>query len=72
MTEAMKALKAKGTTPLFLAGKDGWTLLQHRNSVNPLMNLDGDTISKLNANEMRWDEIHALTDQYNALESWAK
>ena len=72
MTEAMKALKAKGTTPLFLAGKNGWTLLQHRNSVNPLMNLDGDTISKLDANEMRWDEVPALTDQYNALESWAK
>lgn len=72
MTEAMKTLKAKGKTPLFLAGKDGWTLLQHRNSVNPLMNLDGDTIAKLNANETRWDAIPALSDQYNALESWAK
>ncbi|MDO5672943.1 MAG: ABC transporter substrate-binding protein [Actinomycetaceae bacterium] len=72
MTDALKKLKAAEVTPLYLAGKDGWTLLQHRNAANPLMNLDGDTIGKLNKNELRWDEIPALTDQYTALEGWAK
>lgn len=72
MTAAMGKLKAAGITPLYLAGKDGWTLLQHRNSVNPLMNLSGDVISKLNKNEVRWDAISELTDQYTALEGWVK
>lgn len=72
LTAAMGKIKAAGVTPLYLAGKDGWTLLQHRNAVNPLMNLSGDTIAKLNKNEVRWDAIGELTDQYNALESWVK
>lgn len=72
MTQAMGALKNAGVTPLYFAGKDGWTLLQHRNSVNPLMNLDGDTIGKLNKNEIRWDEIPALQEQYAAVEQWVK
>ncbi|MBB1482385.1 carbohydrate ABC transporter substrate-binding protein [Tessaracoccus sp. MC1865] len=69
-TETMGKLKAHNVTPLYLAGQDGWTLLQHRNAVNPLMNLEGDTIAKLNANEMRWDEVPALQAQYRALETW--
>lgn len=71
-TATMTTLKGAGVTPLYLAGKDGWTLLQHRNAVNPLMNIDADTIKGLNSNTKRWDEIPALKDQYTALEEWAK
>lgn len=72
LTAAMTTLKGAHVTPLYLAGKDGWTLLQHRNAVNPLMNITSDTIKELNANTKRWDDIPALKDQYTALESWAK
>lgn len=72
LTAAMGKLKAAGVTPLYLAGKDGWTLLQHRNSANALMNLSGDTIAKLNKNEVRWDAVPELKDQYEALQGWVK
>ncbi|RRC94574.1 ABC transporter substrate-binding protein [Schaalia canis] len=72
LTAAMKTLKDSGVAPLYLAGKDGWTLLQHRNATNPLMNLSGDTIGKLNSNSIRWDAIPELKDQYTALAQWAE
>ena len=70
---ALKTFKGKGKTPLYLAGKDGWTLLQHRNSVNPIMvESDPEAPGKLSSNSIRWDSIADLNTQYAALGDWAK
>ena len=72
MTEAFEAIKADGVTPLYLAGKDGWTLLQHRNSVNAgFFAADADVATKLATNETEWQEVDGFDEQYTALAEWS-
>jgi len=73
LTSDMEAIKAAGKTPLFLAGKDGWTLLQHRNSVNALMFKSNKNVaSELEKNTLTWAKAPGFDEQYTALAGWAK
>lgn len=70
---ALKAVKAKEKTPLFLAGKDGWTLLQHRNSVDADFVADNaDIATQLATNKATWSQTAGFTQQYQALADWSK
>jgi raffinose/stachyose/melibiose transport system substrate-binding protein len=72
LTSGFQAIKAKGVTPLFLAGKDGWTLLQHRNAVNALMfKSDPQVATKLATNTLTWPQAPVVADSYQALAQWA-
>ncbi|MFI6059716.1 ABC transporter substrate-binding protein [Streptomyces sp. NPDC051286] len=69
----LKKVKAAGATPLYLAGKDGWTLLQHRSAVNAdFLGADLDLAPKLDANQVKWNEIPGFTQEYQALAGWVK
>jgi raffinose/stachyose/melibiose transport system substrate-binding protein len=71
MTSALRTIKANGTTPLFLAGKDGWTLLQHRNAVNAAMfKADPAVAAKLASNTLLWPQAPGLLASYSALSAW--
>lgn len=68
---ALAKIEKSGVTPLFIAGKDGWTMLQHRNAVfYTLTKDDPDVWKKLNENKTRFDELPAFTSQYEQLQSW--
>ncbi|WP_406448301.1 ABC transporter substrate-binding protein [Streptomyces sp. NBC_00876] len=67
----LEKVKADGTTPLCLSGKDGWTLLQHRNAVNSgLLGTTPDLVTTLDANKSEWGDASGFTAEYNALASW--
>ena len=73
LTDAFAAVKATGATPLFLSGKDGWTLLQHRNAVNAdFIGDDADLPKRMATNEGTWSDLDGFTDQYQTLADWAK
>ncbi|WP_136055338.1 ABC transporter substrate-binding protein [Microbacterium sp. K24] len=73
LTAAFAAVKATGVTPLFLSGKDGWTLLQHRNAVNAdFIGDNADLPKEMASNEGTWSEVSGFDDQYDALAGWAK
>ena len=72
LTAAFEQIKATGVTPLYLAGKDGWTLLQHRNSVDAdFLSTDPDIAAKLATNETTWTEVPGFEGQYDALLDWS-
>ncbi|MGN8552132.1 UNVERIFIED_CONTAM: ABC transporter substrate-binding protein [Microbacterium sp. SLM126] len=72
MTAALEKVKASGVTPLYLAGKDGWTLLQHRNSVNAdFLATNPNVAAELGANETTWSQVPGFEQQYDALAGWA-
>lgn len=69
----MKKLKDAGVTPLYISGKDGWTLLQHRSAVNGA--LQGTTpylVTQVDHNTIQWSAVPGFMDQYSALEGWVK
>lgn len=68
------AIKAKGIVPIYFAAKDGWTMLQHRNAVNGTMYASSpkDIWDQLNKNQVRFENIPSMVDQYKAVESWVK
>ncbi|GAA3484736.1 ABC transporter substrate-binding protein [Streptomyces yanii] len=69
----LKKVKTAGVTPLFLAGKDGWTLLQHRSAANAdFLGADPQLASKLDSNKIKWNEIPGFTQEYEALAGWAE
>ena len=73
LTAALTAVKESGVTPLFLSGKDGWTLLQHRNAVNA--NFIGDNAElpkELAMNKGNWSDLSGFSEQYEALATWAE
>ncbi|KJQ52804.1 ABC transporter substrate-binding protein [Microbacterium sp. SA39] len=73
LTAAFTAVKESGVTPLFLSGKDGWTLLQHRNAVNAdFIGDNAELPQQLAANEGTWTEIPGFEQQYQNLADWAK
>lgn len=73
LTEAFTAVKETGVTPLYLAGKDGWTLLQHRNSVNAdFLAGDEGLATELATNKTTWADVPGFADQYQVLADWAK
>lgn len=73
LTADMAKVKAAGITPLYFAGKDGWTLLQHRNALNPLMALKTpDAYTQLNTNKLTWSKSPFFTEQYDVLTGWVK
>lgn len=73
LDKAYAKLKSDGVTPLFLSGKDGWTLLQHRNAVNAQMfKSKPDIASSLADNKTQWKDAPGFADQYEAFSSWAK
>ncbi|WP_144875091.1 ABC transporter substrate-binding protein [Microbacterium sp. 1.5R] len=73
LTAAFEAVKKSGVTPLFVSGRDGWTLLQHRNAVNTDFGADNpDLFADLESNETTWSEIPGFTEQYQTLADWAK
>ncbi len=68
---ALQKVKNAGVTPLYLSGKDGWTLLQHRNSVNAsFVGADQQLVSKLDANQIKWADVPGFNQQYQALADW--
>jgi raffinose/stachyose/melibiose transport system substrate-binding protein len=72
LTDAFTAVKESGVTPLFLSGKDGWTLLQHRNAVDANFLADDEELAdKLAENAATWTEVPGFTEQYEALRGWA-
>lgn len=73
LTADMAKLKTAGIVPLYFAGKDGWTLLQHRNALNPLMPLRvPNAYAQLDTNKLTWSKSPYFTEQYNALTGWVK
>lgn len=73
LDKAYSKLKSDGVNPLFLSGKDGWTLLQHRNAVNAQMfKSNPDIASSLSDNKTKWADAPGFTDQYEALSGWVK
>lgn len=73
LTADMAKVKAAGITPLYMAGKDGWTLLQHRNALNPLMALQvPDAYTQLDTNKLTWSKSPYFTEEYDALTGWVK
>ncbi|WP_435748370.1 ABC transporter substrate-binding protein [Microbacterium sp. PMB16] len=73
LTAAFAAVKDSGVTPLFLSGKDGWTLLQHRNAVNAdFIGDNADLPQELASNDGTWSELDGFEEQYQALAGWAK
>ncbi|WP_313479161.1 ABC transporter substrate-binding protein [Microbacterium sp.] len=71
-TAALETVKAEGVTPLYLSGADGWTLLQHRNSVNAnLLGQDPELAKQLAANKTTWGDVSEMEPQYAALAGWA-
>lgn len=66
-------LKEKGINPIFISGKDGWTLLQHRNAVSGAIYQENNKVwEQLNNNEIKWTDINEFKVQYEALANWAK
>jgi raffinose/stachyose/melibiose transport system substrate-binding protein len=74
LTADLGKLKDAGiAAPLYVSGKDGWTLLQHRNAVNgALIGASPDVVSGLDHNEIKWSEVPGFMDQYTALAGWVK
>lgn len=73
LTAAFEAVKKSGVTPLFLSGKDGWTLLQHRNAVDAdFIGDDASLPKKLASNKTTWSEVPGFKEQYQTLADWAK
>ncbi|WP_031002402.1 ABC transporter substrate-binding protein [Streptomyces sp. NRRL F-5727] len=69
----LEKVKKTGVTPLHLAGKDGWTLLQHRSSVNAgFLGADKDLVAKLDGNKVTWPAVPGFEQEYQALEGWVK
>jgi raffinose/stachyose/melibiose transport system substrate-binding protein len=70
-TADLAKVKAVGVTPLYLSGKDGWTLLQHRNAVNAsLIAANPGLVSALDSNKIKWPDIPGFGDEYDALAQW--
>ncbi len=74
LNKNLEAIKAKGVTPIyFAAGKDAWTMLQHRNAVNGVVGgMDPSVWDKLNKNQIQWKDIPSFVDQYKLVEDWVK
>lgn len=73
LNQVAAKIKESGVLPFAFAGKDGWTLLQHRNAVNGLVTIsDKDVWSKLNANKVSWKDLPEYQNHYKAVELWAK
>lgn len=73
MDAAMAKIKAAGKTPMYMAGKDGWTLLQHRNAVYyTLTQEDPQVWDKLNTNKIKFTDLKNFTTQYDSMADWAK
>lgn len=71
LTADFDALKAAGVTPLFLAGADGWTLLQHRNAADAnFLGDDPDVAADLASNKTTWSKVPGALPQYEALAKW--
>ncbi|MGV9777902.1 ABC transporter substrate-binding protein [Streptosporangium sp. NPDC003464] len=67
----LQKVKATKVTPLCLSGKDGWTLLQHRNALNAnFVGADPQLVSKLDANQTKWTDIPGFTQENQALADW--
>ncbi|MFF9854194.1 ABC transporter substrate-binding protein [Streptomyces litmocidini] len=67
----LEKVKKSGVTPLHLAGKDGWTLLQHRSSVNAsLIGADKGLVAKLDGNKVKWADTPGFDQEYQALSDW--
>ncbi|HEU5222878.1 MAG TPA: extracellular solute-binding protein [Candidatus Lumbricidophila sp.] len=73
LTEDFKKVKASGVDPLYLAGKDGWTLLQHRNAADAdFVGGNKDVATELATNKTTWAKVPGFDKQYQALSDWAK
>lgn len=73
LTKGFEQIKAKGTTPLFVAGKDGWTLLQFRNAANATLPAETpDIFAQLNANKTSWTSSSYFVKEHEALSNWAR
>lgn len=71
LTAAFEKIKAAGVTPLFLSGKDGWTLLQHRNALNGLLSLQiEDAYQQIESNQLTWSASPYFKEEYDALVAW--
>ncbi|MEV4059640.1 ABC transporter substrate-binding protein [Nonomuraea dietziae] len=68
---ALQKVKDAGAIPLYLSGKDGWTLLQHRSAVNAsFVGADQQVVSKLDTNQTKWADVPGFNQQYQALVDW--
>ncbi|MFB7454155.1 ABC transporter substrate-binding protein [Streptomyces sp. NPDC056194] len=67
----LQKVKDAGVTPLYLSGKDGWTLLQHRSSVNgSFISADKQLVSKLDTNQTKWTDVPGFEQENKALADW--
>ncbi|MFC9758831.1 ABC transporter substrate-binding protein [Streptomyces sp. NPDC056921] len=67
----LQKVKDTGGTPLYLSGKDGWTLLQHRSCVNAsFIGADKQLVSKLDANQTKWTDVPDFDQETKALADW--
>ncbi|MER7584410.1 ABC transporter substrate-binding protein [Kitasatospora sp. NPDC097691] len=67
----LEKVKATGATPLYVSGKDGWTLLQHRSAANAnFVGADPQLAAKLDANQAKWADIPGFAPEYQALADW--
>ena len=73
MTAALQTIAGRGIVPLSVSGKDGWTLLQHRNAVNvQIISQDRDAARRLTTNTATWTDFPVLRQHYDALAGWAE
>ena len=73
MDAVCKALVAKGITPFFMAGGDNWPIIQAMSAEWPSMWMaQPDLLDRLNSNQVRWDEVPAVTNVFKKLESYVK
>ncbi|MBP1990158.1 ABC transporter substrate-binding protein [Paenibacillus eucommiae] len=65
------AIKAQGITPVYFAGKDSWTMLQHLNTIAGVMaGVDTGVADEINKNQLKWVDIPEFTGQVLQLEQW--
>lgn len=74
LNKVLETIKSKDITPIyFAAGKDAWTMLQHRNAVNAIVGAaDPSVWDKLNKNQIQWKDIPSFVEQYKLVEDWVK
>jgi len=71
--QAMAAIKNAGIIPVYWAGKDGWTLLQHRSiAIAAGLATDPSILDKLNRNQAAWADIPGFLDAFKILDDWNK
>ena len=71
--QVMAAIKNAGIIPMYWAGRDGWTMLQHRSMAVSAGIADTPSIlDRLNRNQATWSDIPGFVDAFMKLDEWNK